>query len=43
MVAIYMSILAINLLTWCAHHKNLKRLFAGEEHRTSIRKLAKKK
>ncbi|MBQ7831637.1 MAG: glycerol-3-phosphate acyltransferase [Clostridia bacterium] len=42
-VAIYMFILAINLLTWCAHHQNLKRLFAGEEHHTSIRKLAKKK
>ena len=42
-VVIYMSILAINLLTWCAHHQNLQRLFAGEEHRTSIRKLAKKK
>lgn len=33
-----MIILAINLLTWCAHHKNLYKLMAGEEHRTSVRK-----
>ena len=43
MVAAYTCILAINLLTWTAHHANLKRLFAGEEHHTSIKKLAKKK
>lgn len=43
MVCLYMIILVINLLTWCAHHANLARLFAGEEHHTSIRKLAKKK
>lgn len=42
-VCLYMMILAINLLTWCAHYKNLMRLFAGEEHHTSIKKLAKKK
>ena len=42
-VCLYMIILAINLLTWCAHHKNIARLFAGEEHHTSIKKLAKKK
>lgn len=43
LVCLYMLILAINLLTWCAHHQNLARLFAGEEHHTSIKKLAKKK
>ena len=43
LVCLYMIILAINLLTWCAHYKNLMRLFAGEEHHTSIKKLAKKK
>lgn len=43
LVCLYMLILAINILTWCAHHENIVRLFAGEEHRTSIKKLAKKK
>ncbi len=43
MVAAYGCILAINLLTWWAHRANLARLFAGEEHHTSIRRLAKKK
>lgn len=43
MVCVCMAILALNLLTWCAHHENLFRLFAGEEHHTSIKKLAKKK
>jgi glycerol-3-phosphate acyltransferase PlsY len=42
-VAIYAVIIALNLLTWLAHKQNLIRLFAGEEHRTSIKKLAKKK
>ncbi len=39
----YLLIFAINVLTWVAHRKNLYRLFAGEEHRTSIKKLSKKK
>lgn len=30
--------LIINLLTWCAHHKNIVKLLAGEEHHTSVRK-----
>jgi hypothetical protein len=30
-------------LTWGAHAQNIKRLFIGEERRTSIKKLAKKK
>ncbi len=43
LVAIYACILAIVVLTWGAHHANIARLFAGEEHHTSIRKLSKKK
>ncbi len=43
LVAAYGCILAINILTWSAHHANLARLFSGEEHHTSIKKLAKKK
>ncbi len=43
LVAAYACILAINVLTWAAHRANLARLFAGEEHHTSIRRLAKKK
>lgn len=43
MVCLYALILALNVLTWCAHRKNLSRLFSGEEHHTSVRKLAKKK
>jgi glycerol-3-phosphate acyltransferase PlsY len=42
-VCLFLIIFAINALTWCAHHQNLIRLFAGEEHHTSIKKLAKKK
>ena len=43
MVCLYMIILVINLLTWIAHKENLLRLFSGEEHHTSIKRLAKKK
>lgn len=43
LVCTYLLLLAINVLTWGAHHVNVVRLFAGEEHHTSIRKLAKKK
>ncbi len=42
-VATYACVLAINFLTWWAHRANIARLFAGEEHHTSVRKLAKKK
>lgn len=42
-VAIYAMVLLINVLTWTAHRHNLVRLFVGEEHHTSIKKLAKKK
>lgn len=40
---LFLLILAINLLTWCAHHKNILRLLAGEEHRTSVKKMLHKK
>ena len=43
LVWVYLMIFFINVLTWVAHRQNLTRLFAGEEHRTSIKKLAKKK
>lgn len=36
--AVMMILLIINLLTWFAHRKNIFRLLAGEEHRTSVRK-----
>ncbi len=39
-VACFMMLLALNVLTWTAHRKNLVRLFSGEEHRTSVRKLS---
>ncbi len=42
-VLTFMLILALNLLTWGAHHKNLYHLMAGEEHHTSLRKMLKKK
>ncbi len=43
LVWLYALIFIINVLTWCAHHKNLARLFSGEEHRTSLKKLAQKR
>lgn len=42
-IATFMLLLAVNLLTWCAHHKNLFKLMGGEEHRTSVKKMMKKK
>lgn len=42
-IGMFMLLLALNFLTWFAHRKNLVRLYAGEEHRTSIRKLKKGK
>ena len=38
-VALFMLLLLLNFLTWFSHRKNLVRLFAGEEHRTSVKKL----
>ncbi len=43
LVATYAFVFAINVLTWVAHKANLLRLFSGEEHHTSIRRLAQKK
>ena len=42
-IGIFMLLLALNFLTWFAHRKNLVRLFSGEEHRTSVKKLKKGK
>ncbi len=42
-VALFLLLLLLNFLTWFAHRKNLVRLFAGEEHRTSLKKLSKGK
>ena len=36
---LFMLLLLINFLTWFRHGENLIRLFAGEEHRTSVKKL----
>lgn len=41
-IACFMLLLAINLFTWLAHHKNLYKLLGGEEHRTSIKRLKNK-
>ena len=38
LVCVFMFIFALDILTWGAHRQNLKRLFSGEEHRTSIKK-----
>lgn len=43
LICMFLFLLAIVLLTWFAHHKNVVRLLAGEEHRTSIKKMTKKK
>lgn len=37
-VIMLLMLLTINLLTWIAHHKNIYKLLAGEEHRTKVRK-----
>lgn len=39
----FVFMFAIEIVTWCAHHQNLLRLFSGEEHRTSFKKILKKK
>ena len=38
-IALFALLLLLNFLTWFSHRKNLVRLFAGEEHRTSVKKL----
>jgi glycerol-3-phosphate acyltransferase PlsY len=42
-IVCFMLLLLLNLLTWLAHHKNLYKLMAGEEHHTSIKKMLHKK
>lgn len=39
-IALFFLLLGLNFLTWFAHRKNLVRLFSGEEHRTSVKKLS---
>ncbi|MDE6411395.1 MAG: glycerol-3-phosphate acyltransferase [Clostridia bacterium] len=36
---LFTLLLLLNFLTWYRHGENLVRLFAGEEHRTSVKKL----
>lgn len=43
LVCVFAFILALNFMTWFAHRKNIMRLFAGEEHRTSFKKALHKK
>lgn len=42
LIATMMILLAINLLTWIAHRKNIIKLVAGEEHHTAVIKHKKK-
>lgn len=42
-IVLFVLLLLLNFLTWFAHRKNLVKLFAGEEHRTSVKKLSKGK
>lgn len=42
-IILFMLLFAVNLLTWIAHNKNIYKLLAGEEHRTSVKSKAKKK
>jgi glycerol-3-phosphate acyltransferase PlsY len=41
-IGIFLLLLYDDLLTWSAHHKNLYALMAGEEHRTSVKKMINK-
>lgn len=43
LVFTFLLLFAIEVITWLAHIQNLKRLFAGEEHRTSFKKIFQKK
>lgn len=36
LVLISAILLAVNMLTWIAHHKNIVKLLAGEEHKTKV-------
>ncbi|MGN0807763.1 MAG: glycerol-3-phosphate acyltransferase [Candidatus Coproplasma sp.] len=41
-IILFVIILALNVITWGAHNKNLHRLLQGEEHHTSLKKMWKK-
>lgn len=41
-VAMFLLIILLNILTWVAHHLNLRRLLSGEEHFTEVIKKKKK-
>lgn len=41
-VTLLLMLFLINFLTWFAHRKNIVKLLAGEEHRTSVRKKKRK-
>ena len=43
LVCLFVFIFMLDIFTWLAHRKNLRRLFAGEEHRTSFKKALHKK
>ena len=43
LIVMFFFLLAIVVLTWGAHYKNVARLLAGEEHHTSIKGMTKKK
>lgn len=40
-LSLFALLLAINLVTWIAHRKNIYKLLAGEEHRTSVKRKRK--
>ena len=40
-IGMLMILLLLNILTWGAHHKNIYKLVAGEEHRTKVGKKKK--
>ena len=42
-IAMLMLLLALNLLTWLAHKRNVYKLLAGEEHRTIVRRKRKQR
>ena len=43
LIATFCLTFFIVVVTWGAHHKNIVRLVSGEEHRTSVKKMVKKK
>ena len=43
LVCVFGFVFVLHLFAWLAHRKNVRRLFAGEEHRTSFKKAFHKK